>query len=145
VFPPTEFLSLAQQLLKDARLQPRAEANSARVRTALGRTYYALYLLVRAEIARRHGVSLRSLQHGAMYTRLQSPRASDEVRQLGRDLQLLYTLRQMADYELDPAPSWKKQLEDAEGAAALVRRAGELARTLPRLDFSPVVSLFDQR
>src|SRR5215218_9914836 len=99
-------------MLKDARLQPLAEANEARVRTALGRAYYALYLLVRAEIARRHGVSLRSLQHGAMYTRLQSPRASDEVRQLGLDLQLLYTHRQMADYELDPTLSWKEKLED---------------------------------
>src|SRR5215218_2154072 len=122
-------------MLKDARLQPLAEANEARVRTALGRAYYALYLLVRAEIARRHGVSIRSLQHGALYTRLQSPRASDEVRQLGRDLQLMYTLRQRADYEMDPPPSWKKQLEDPTGAEALVRRAGELARTIPHLDF----------
>jgi hypothetical protein len=145
VFPPAEFLRLATRLIDDARREPLSESNAARVRTALGRAYYALYLLVRTEIMRRHGVPVRSLQHGAMYTRLQSPRASDEVRQLGRDLQLLYTLRQKADYELDPAPSWKRQLEDPGGAEALVRRARELAGTISRLDFSPIVSLLDPR
>jgi hypothetical protein len=139
VFTPTEFLRIAEQLLEE----PFGEMKGARVRTALGRVYYALYLLVRSEIARRHGVLLKHLHHGAVYTRLQSPRASEEVRLLGRDLQLMYTLRQKADYELDPDPSWNAQLQDAVGAAVLVQRAGELARALPRLDFSPVISLLD--
>jgi hypothetical protein len=56
-----------------------------------------------------------------------------------------YTLRQKADYDLDPDPFWHGHLQDAEGAAVIARNALELARMLPRLDFSPVASLFDPR
>jgi hypothetical protein len=145
MFPPADFLRVALELAIDARRQPLADARSARVRTALGRTYYALYLLVRAEIARRHGIPVRHLQHGLVYTRLQSPLAGDGVRALGRDLERLYTLRQKADYELDPDLLWKEQLDDAVGAEALAHRAWELASALPQLDFSPIVPLLDPR
>jgi len=147
VFPPASFLHLAHQLATagDAEAPPSPEVSAARVRTALGRSYYALYLLVREEISRRHGVSRRWLQHGTVYTRLQSTLASDEVRRLGRNLEWMYTLRQKADYELDPDPLWREHLEDAAGAAALARNALELAGTLPRLDFTPVAPLFAPR
>lgn len=142
-FEPIAFLHLAQQLVGPggAGLAPSAAASEARVRTTLGRTYYALYLLVRREISRRHGILYRHLQHGTVYTRLQSPLASDEVRNLGRNLEWMYTLRQKADYELDPDGSWREHLTDEGRALALAQLAMELAVLLPRLDFAPVVQL----
>lgn len=76
-----------------------------------------------------------------MYTRLQSPLASDEVRNLGRNLEWMYTLRQKADYELDPGGPWREHLADEVQALALAQLAMELAVLLPRLDFAPVVPL----
>jgi hypothetical protein len=147
VFPPTSFIHLAHQLVTSGAGEPPSspEMTAARVGTALGRSYYAVYLLVRAEISRRHGISPRHLQHGTVYTRLQSPMASDDVRRLGRNLEWMYTLRQKADYELDPDPVWRGHLQDVEGAAAIAQTALELARTIPQLDFSPVAALLDPR
>jgi hypothetical protein len=71
--------------------------------------------------------------------------ASDDVRRLGRNLEWMYTLRQKADYELDPDPSWREHLQDVAGAAAIAQIALELARTIPHLDFSPVAALLDPR
>ena len=142
-FEPIAFLQLAQQLVGagGSSLIPSAAASEAQVRTALGRTYDALYLLVRREISRRHGILYRHLQHGTVYTRLQSPVASDEVRRLGRNLEWMYRLRQKADYELDPDGSWREHLTDEVRALGLAQLAMELAALLPRLDFSPVVPL----
>lgn len=142
-FEPIAFLHLAQHLVGPgaATLSSSAAVSEARVRTTLGRTYYALYLLVRREISRRYGVLHRHLQHGTVYIRLQSPLASDEVRRLGRSLEWMYTLRQKADYELDPAASWREHLTDELRAFGLAQLAMEFAALLPRLDFSPVVPL----
>lgn len=140
-FPPAAFLHLAQQLV--AQVEPSSpEMREARVRTALGRTYYALYLLVRAEIMRRHGIPLRRLQHGVVYTRLQSSVASEEVRRVGRMLEWLYALRQKADYEPAADPAWRGRLEDPVGAGELAVSALAIAAKLPKLDFSAVAPLF---
>lgn len=136
-FEPSDFLELARQLVP-SQGQELAEA---RVRTALGRAYYALYLLVRAEISRKHGILPRHLPHGTVYTRLQSPLASDEVRRLGRNLEWMYTLRQKADYELELGPAWRDRLTDATAATGVAQLAMEFAALLPRLDFSPLVPL----
>lgn len=142
-FEPIAFLHLAQQLVEPGGsiLAPSAATREARVRTTLGRTYYALYLLVRREISRRYGILHRHLQHGTVYTRLQSPLASDEVRRLGRSLEWMYTLRQKADYELDPDGSWREHLTDEVRALGLAQLAIELAALLPQLDFASVVPL----
>jgi len=147
VFPPTSFIHLARQLVTSGAGEPPSspEMTAARVRTALGRSYYAVYLLVRAELSRRHGILPRYLQHGAVYTRLQSSTASEDVRRLGRKLEWMYTLRQKADYELDPDSPWREHLHDVEGAEAIALTALELARAIPQLDFSPVAALLDPR
>jgi hypothetical protein len=114
----------------------------ARLRTAFGRTYYALYLLVRKEISTRYHVAHRYLPHGALYTHRQSVHAHKHVRELGRELQRMYTLRQKADYELGPDPTVQGQLDDPDLVRSLIDRVEVLAQTLPRLDFAPVVPLF---
>lgn len=143
MFDPTDFLSVARDLTGSERLSAaRMPLRSAYLRTAFGRAYYALYLLVRAELSARHNIPYRRLPHGAVYTHLQSARASKHVRELGRDLQRMYTLRQKADYDVAPDAGVKWQLEDADLIDALIDRAEQLAATLPRLDFSPIVPLF---
>jgi len=146
MFEPSHFLAVAGWLLDGPQTDPAWRSmREARVRTAYGRAYYALYLLVRNELERRHKLRTRALAHGAVYTHLQSSQASEEVRQLGRELQRLYTLRQKADYELVPIAEWEKLMADERFAAELVVLAAEWSPRLSRLDFSPVVTLFDSR
>jgi uncharacterized protein (UPF0332 family) len=142
MFEPAQFFVVARWLVSEHALRGAA---AARVRTAYGRAYYALYLLVRAELERRHHIEPRWLQHGAVYTHLQSPRAGEQVRSLGRELQRMYTLRQKADYELDLPAEWEARMEDEALAADLVAAAASWAARLPHLDFSPVVPLLDPR
>jgi hypothetical protein len=143
VFDPVEFLAVARGLIDERGSGAEfRDTRAARVRTAYGRAYYALYLLVREELVHRHHILPRQLHHGAVYTNLQSPRAASPVRQLGRELQRLYTLRQKADYELAPDAGWEAQLENERAAAKLVALAADWAASQPRLDFSPVVPLF---
>jgi hypothetical protein len=146
MFDPVEFIVLAGQLAAGSATVGAAASphSSARVRTAYSRAYYGLYLTVRGEIASRHGLHHRQLNHGALYTHLQSPRASKSVRRLGRELQRLYTLRQTADYELAPREPWRTDLDNVNLAATLALRALALSRTVRQLDFSPVVPLFSR-
>jgi len=144
VFDPADFLTVARELTaRQSRGAMVPAASPARLRTGFGRAYYALFLLVRTEISVRYQVPYRRLQHGALFTHLQSVRASKHLRGLGRELQRMYTLRQKADYELAPDPNVKGQLEDPDLLDALIDRAEELAATLPQLDFSPVIPLLD--
>ncbi|MFL5540809.1 MAG: hypothetical protein ACJ8J0_17590 [Longimicrobiaceae bacterium] len=142
MFEPAQFFLVARWLVSEHA--PR-EAEAARVRAAYGRAYYALYLLVRTELERRHHIRPRWLQHGAVYTHLQSPRAGEQVRSLGRELQRLYTLRQKADYALELPPEWEARMEDEALAADIVAAATTWAARLPLLDFSSVVPLLDPR
>jgi hypothetical protein len=144
MFDPADFLVVARDLAVRGRsvAEPRVVPSAAYLRTAFGRAYYALYLLVRSEIARRHGINHRHLPHGALYTHLQSSRASGRVRELGRELQRMYEFRQKADYDLAPGARMTAQLEDTNLLNSLINRADEFAAELPHLDFSPVVPLF---
>jgi len=144
VFAPVDFILLARRLSADSAASGEVPAisSSARVRASYGRAYYGLYLGVRTELVNRHRVNQKKLNHGALYTHLQSPRAAREVQRVGRELQRLYTLRQKADYELVPMDPWRGHLDDAVLAATLAEQALVLSRMLPRLDFSSVVSLF---
>lgn len=140
MFDPSDFLTIARELSDSARKRGRGPAA---LRTAFGRVYYALYLLVREELATRYRIHHRHLPHGAVFTHLQSPRAGRHVRELGRDLQRMYRLRQAADYELAPNPVAQGQLADAGLAGSLIEIAERRAKALPRLDFAPVVPLLD--
>jgi hypothetical protein len=145
MFDPVEFILLARQLATDPAVDATATPHrSARVRTSYGRAYYGLYLTVRREIASRHGLQHKQLNHGAVYTHLQNSKAPKAVRRLGRELQRLYTLRQTADYELAPREPWRTDLDNARLATALAVRALALSRTVRQLDFTPVVPLFSR-
>lgn len=80
MFDPAEFLAVARGLVDErAPADAFRGARRARVRTAYGRAYYALYLLVRTELAHRHRILPRRLHYGAVYTHLQSSLADHQV------------------------------------------------------------------
>jgi uncharacterized protein (UPF0332 family) len=142
---PAEFAVLARQLSRgdlQRGVNGRVASDSSRVRTAYGRAYYALFLSVRAELARRHGIPLRRVAHGALYVHLQHSAAPRQVRKLGRDLEWLYTLRQKADYDLAPAPDWNAKLHDADYVDWLAEQVLLQVAVLNELDFSSVVHRF---
>jgi hypothetical protein len=86
-FAPEHFLNIAEQLAGD-------DANEAMFRTAVGRAYYAVFLLARA----RSGVIGQSAAHARVRTAL-SP-ASPRLASL---LGTMANLRNVADYDLLPA------------------------------------------
>lgn len=109
----------------------------ARVRAAYGRAYYTLFLAVRAAISRKHGIPERRLEHGRLYTHLQSPRAEPRVRGVGKQLEHLYRLRRRADYELAPDAAW----QNAGSADLAAQQAMQLAATVEALDYGSIVDL----
>lgn len=125
-FEPIAFLHLAQQLMQPggSTFAPSAAASEARVRTTLGRTYYALYLLVRREISRRHGILYRPAARNRVHPAPVAPRCGKRL-----------TTSSI------PAEPWREHLTDEVQALALAQLAMELAVLLPRLDFAPVVPL----
>jgi hypothetical protein len=64
------------------------------------------------------------------------------LRDLGRELERLYVLRQKADYELALSPDWQRQIEDPEFASVAAARIDRLSRRIHYLDFTPIVHLF---
>jgi uncharacterized protein (UPF0332 family) len=142
---PSEFAVLSLQLANGDLHRPqlgRVSSEECRVRTAYGRAYYALFLAIRAEIARRHGVPTRRMPHGALYTHLQHTAAGPSVRRLGRELERLYALRQKADYDLAPEASWVGTLQDRQYAELLTKQALDRMSGMSELDFSPIVHRF---
>lgn len=145
MFDPEEFFELAHELCATERGVRGSRLLGAKVRTSLGRTYYGLYLVIGAAMLIRHGVPLRRLEHGKLYRHLQSSRVQVEVRALGRYLEDLYTLRRKADYDLEPHGLWEEKLADPVLAIKTVVEARRFARTIPVLDFTPIIHLFDPR
>ena len=143
MFDPAEFFELAHELCSAERPNIASRLTRARVRTSFGRAYYGLYLIVRATISTRHGIPLRRFEHGKLSRFLQDSRLRRDARALGRYLEHLYSLRQKADYELDPRGLWEEKLADPALATKTVAEAKRFARTVPVLDFTPVVHLFD--
>ncbi|HEX6747169.1 MAG TPA: hypothetical protein VF092_07700 [Longimicrobium sp.] len=139
-FEPVEFLDVAIEICTKARAL--SYPSEPWVRTAAGRAYYGLYLIVRSAIADRHNISQRRLNHGAVCSHLQNSRLSHDVRAVGRHLEYLYALRRRADYELLPERHWQVRLSDPNAVMALTLEADRLARTVPHLDFTPIAHLF---
>jgi hypothetical protein len=147
LFKPLQFAVLARQLVAgnlDGAFEGVSTSRECRLRAALGRSYYALYLTTREVIARRHGIDHRRLVHGALYTNLQHSTASPGVRLLGQELARLYTLRQKADYEVLPVPEWHRKLTDQRYVELVAKQAMASAVTLDRLDFASVADLFSR-
>jgi uncharacterized protein (UPF0332 family) len=147
MFEPGEFAVLARQLLigsLDATFDGRGTSDECRLRVALGRAYYALYLATRAVIIRKHGIPSRSINHGVLHTHLRHSKAGREVQALGHELRRLYALRQQADYEMVPTREWQLKLTDRVYVDFVTKQAITSASALDRLDFGPVAELFSR-
>jgi len=117
-FAPALFLALARTLAN----QPTDEA---RLRTAVSRAYYAVFLTARDRLR------VPGTGHAAV---LQATRASH--RAAGYQLDALYQLRVLADYNLDPADptrtNWQTNWTRADALAArLMPLAAALAPPPP--------------
>jgi hypothetical protein len=147
LFEPLQYAVLARQLVAgslDIEFDGIGTSHECRLRAALGRAYYALYLTTRAVIARKYRVQERRISHGLLYTYLQHSTASLEVRLLGQELYRLYTLRQKADYEVLPTGQWERKMRDPKYVDLMAKQAIASASVLDRLDFGPVAELFSR-
>jgi hypothetical protein len=134
VFEPLELTVLARQLVVgslDARFGGLGASYECRLRSALGRAYYGLYLSTRALIVRRHGVPSRMVTHGLLHTKLRHSRAGREVQVLGHEMRRLYALRQQA--EMAPTAEWQQKLTDPVFVDFIVKQAIATVSTLERL------------
>jgi hypothetical protein len=139
-----EFAVLARQLAAgslDVVVDGLGASEECRLRAALGRAYYALYLTTRAAIARRHGIPPRWISHGALQTVLRHSQAGRQAQALGHELRRLYLLRQKADYEMETSREWERMLKDRRYVEFMTKQAVASASVLDRLDFAPVAAL----
>lgn len=114
------FIRLADDLVTD-------DADEATLRTAVGRLYYALFLLAREKT----GLTGQRSIHERIRTAI-SPHNRSLVSQLGT----LGHLRNVADYELQPVivqdRDWRKNWEIARrNAASALRRLESLSELTP--------------
>ena len=110
-FDPNEFLRLAHAIARDSD-------DEARLRSAVGRAYYAVFLQARERLGLR---GHRRKIHGLVIGRLKSVN-----RAAGDQLDKLETLRGEADYELevqDPLHrDWRSNWASASSYAAYISR-----------------------
>lgn len=91
-FDPAGFFELAQELAAPG-------ASEARLRTAVARTYYAVFLVAREKL----GVTTQDDVHSTVIGQVKA-----RYRVAGDQLDKLRRLRRRADYELDPtSPNWQ--------------------------------------
>lgn len=123
-FDPLDFLRLADALATD-------NANEASLRTAIGRAYYAVFLMARAKT----GVPGRRQVHERVRTAI-----SPVNGRLASLLGTISTYRDYADYELRPSSekyaNWKRNWEEVRRNAT---RVLEELETLP--DYTPADSV----
>jgi uncharacterized protein (UPF0332 family) len=106
-FNPINFLALAEALAD-------ADADETKLRTAINRAYYAVFLLARA---RTGATEVEEGTHSAV-RRLLTQRGYREVAQR---LAKLYDYRVEADYDLSPATSEQNWTETWQEAHILAR------------------------
>lgn len=120
-FDPMEFIRLADALATH-------DANEAALRTAVGRLYYAVFLLARAKT----GVTDQRQSHERVRTAL-----SSHDRSLASQLGTLGHLRNVADYEMQPQivqdRNWRNNWSNARRNA---RRILQSLEALPDLSAS---------
>jgi len=92
-FEPSEFLTVAEQLIRDSKYK-----NQGGFRTSISRSYYAAFLVIRKKLE-ESGVSLSQSyeQHQDVINELMSKGYTD----IGNKLHSLRDKRNDADYHLD--------------------------------------------
>lgn len=138
MFVPEEFITFAGEV---ARAPALAGSPAVRARTAYGRIYYGLFLMVRAILVQRYGVPVRRVEHGRLFMRLQHSTIRGDLRDLGREMERLYSFRQQADYAVAPVRDVREMIEDPAIAAVVAGQTLTLAKRVPQFDFAPVAHL----
>jgi uncharacterized protein (UPF0332 family) len=124
-FDPSAFLEVADKVLDNMAIEKRA-----RVRAAIGRAYYSLFLSTRQAGCRSCGKHIDSkVEHGALKDALfaGAARISDDderttVETLAKLLDELYAARSESDYRLQPTPAWEAKLAKPKTARSFVAR-----------------------
>jgi hypothetical protein len=144
-FDPGEFTFVGKYVLKGQPLDVR----EARVRTSLGRAYYALFVSVRRAIATKAGKHVdHSIDHGQLQNLLmmgarqeKDPKNSGKLISLASLLSDLMTARLKADYALDPSTAWRTKLSDIGFARSQVDQARSAISQLPQIDLAAAARL----
>ena len=101
-FDPTEFISLAEELLSNlsGASVARSGPDQAKVRTSIGRSYYAAFLVARERLSELGYLAPRggSRDHRLVVDALDGARSD-----LGDKLYRLRLKRNQADYSLNPS------------------------------------------
>ena len=136
-FDPKLFAKVGHSIRQQGNLD-----KEARIRTAIGRAYYALFLSIRTEIRTLEGKAIHGrddrIDHGALKNLLYLANNSD-LNNLARTLDELYEARRQADYVLEPTGRWEKYYESPRNAKRLLIRAEAEIRRLPNIDFTEMV------
>ena len=88
---PLDFLTITSKKLKN-------QSSEADLRTSTGRSYYAVYHMIR-NLIEAESVEL-SDKHSAVWNCFYQPGVPPDARAIGMDMQSLYDLRHAADYKL---------------------------------------------
>lgn len=136
-FDPKLFAKVGHSITKQGKLD-----KEARIRTAIGRAYYALFLSIRTEIRTLEGKAIHGrgdqIDHGALKNFLYLAKNTD-LNNLARTLDELYEARRQADYVLEPTGRWERYYESPRNAKRLLKRAEAEIRRLPNIDFTEMV------
>ncbi len=89
---PLDFLTITSKKLKD-------QSSEADLRTSAGRSYYAVYHMIR-NLIESESVEVTD-KHSVVWNSFYQNGVPPEARAIGKDMQSLYDLRRAADYELD--------------------------------------------
>ena len=137
LFDPALFAQVGRSITRQGSLD-----KEARIRTAVGRAYYALFLAIRTEIRVQEGSAPHGrddrIDHGKLKDSLASANNPD-LNRLAEILSRVYEARQQADYVLEPIGRWDGYFTKPRNAEKLLRRVEAEIRNLRNIDFTEMV------
>ena len=136
-FDPALFAKVGRSITRQGSLD-----KEARIRTAIGRAYYALFLAIRTAIRNREGREIHGrgdrIDHGKLKNFLYA--ANDpKLKSLAGVLNDLYEARRQADYVLEPVGHWEGYFTRTRNAERLLKQVEATIRQLPNIDFTEMV------
>ena len=136
-FDPALFAQVGRSIIRPSSLD-----KEARIRTAVGRAYYALFLAIRTEIRVQEGSASHGrddrIDHGKLKDSLASANNSD-LNRLAEILSQVYEARRQADYVLEPIGRWDGYFTKPRNAEKLLKRVEAEIRNLQNIDFTEMV------
>lgn len=136
-FDPALFAKVGRSITRQGSLD-----KEARIRTAIGRAYYALFLAIRTAIRNREGKATHGrgdrIDHGKLTNFLYA--ANDpELKGLAGILNDLYEVRRQADYVLEPVGNWDGYFTKIRDTERFLKQVEATIRKLPNIDFTEMV------